>query len=293
MANQKISQLNELTTPLSGDTLPIVNSGETKKITLSNLTSNAVSGSVNHLAFFNTDKTITSQANVYSTNAGNTIGIGTDSSTAYQHERLMVDAGGSYNIATFQTSKQDSYAEVNIKNYGSGSNASTDLVLWNDFATESSSYVDLGINSSNYSGGQVGYGGDGYLFSAANDMYVGSTSTGDHGHLHLFGGNNWINPQINIYQDATIGFNVGINTNSESSWDTIPASGSGYVVEFSGNTKFDNNVNVSGSLINNSFVVLSQVSGSLNFTNDSDAATGGVPLGGLYRNGSFIMIRMT
>lgn len=39
MADQKISQLNELTSPLTGDTLPIVNSGETKKITVSNLLS--------------------------------------------------------------------------------------------------------------------------------------------------------------------------------------------------------------------------------------------------------------
>ena len=39
MADQKISQLNELTSPLSGDTLPIVNNGETKKISVSNLLS--------------------------------------------------------------------------------------------------------------------------------------------------------------------------------------------------------------------------------------------------------------
>lgn len=39
MANQKISELNELLSPLSGDTLPIVNNGETKKITVDNLLS--------------------------------------------------------------------------------------------------------------------------------------------------------------------------------------------------------------------------------------------------------------
>jgi len=47
------------------------------------------------------------------------------------------------------------------------------------------------------------------------------------------------------------------------------------------------------NLIGNSFVILSQVSGSLNFINDAAAASGGVPLGGLYRNGNFIMIRLT
>ena len=51
MADQKISQLNELTSPLSGDTLPIVNNNETKKITVSNL----LSGSNVQPYFISTD----------------------------------------------------------------------------------------------------------------------------------------------------------------------------------------------------------------------------------------------
>jgi hypothetical protein len=39
-------------------------------------------------------------------------------------------------------------------------------------------------------------------------------------------------------------------------------------------------------------VVLTQVSESLNFADDTAAAAGGVPLGGLYRNGNFILIRL-
>ena len=44
--------------------------------------------------------------------------------------------------------------------------------------------------------------------------------------------------------------------------------------------------------ISNSYVILSQVSSSLNFVDDNAAAVGGVPLGGLYRNGNFILIRV-
>ena len=51
-------------------------------------------------------------------------------------------------------------------------------------------------------------------------------------------------------------------------------------------TTFVNNFNVSGSSI------LSQVSSSLNFVDDAAAAAGGVPLGGLYRSGNFILIRL-
>jgi len=39
--------------------------------------------------------------------------------------------------------------------------------------------------------------------------------------------------------------------------------------------------------------VLTQVSQSLNFVDDAAASSSGVPLGGLYRNGNFIMIRIT
>ena len=42
-----------------------------------------------------------------------------------------------------------------------------------------------------------------------------------------------------------------------------------------------------------SYVVLTQVSQSLNFADDTSAAAGGVPLGGLYRNGNFILIRIS
>jgi len=44
--------------------------------------------------------------------------------------------------------------------------------------------------------------------------------------------------------------------------------------------------------VTNGYVVLTQVSASLNFVDDAAAAASGVPLGGLYRNGNFILIRI-
>lgn len=49
-----------------------------------------------------------------------------------------------------------------------------------------------------------------------------------------------------------------------------------------------------GSFLNNAgYVILTEVSTSLNFTNDTDAGNAGVPLGGLYRNGNAIQIRIS
>jgi hypothetical protein len=67
---------------------------------------------------------------------------------------------------------------------------------------------------------------------------------------------------------------------------------------FTGSHAITGSLTISGSLIvtgSTSFsgsVILPMVSQSLNFDNDTAAAAGGVPLGGLYRNGSFIQIRL-
>lgn len=45
--------------------------------------------------------------------------------------------------------------------------------------------------------------------------------------------------------------------------------------------------------IENGYVILTEVSQSLDFANDTAAAAGGIPLGGLYRNGNFIQIRVS
>jgi hypothetical protein len=297
MANTQINQLPLYTGNTSGTYLVLNNSGETTtyKVTKEHLIGNVNvnTGQTNTIAYFENSGSIKGSPVFKSVNSNNTVAIGTETFNGSQPERLMVDGGNSYNIATFQTSKQDSYAEVNIKNFGSGSHASTDLVLWNDSATESSSYVDLGINSSNYNDpSNVGYGGDGYLISQNNDLYVGSNDyVTNHGHVHLFAGGRSLRPSISVYGDTTIGFNVNVLDFGQQT--TIPSSTSGFTYEFSGSMKLNNDLRVEGKTTNTSYVVLSQVSGSLNFTNDADAATGGVPLGGLYRNGNFIMIRMS
>ena len=45
--------------------------------------------------------------------------------------------------------------------------------------------------------------------------------------------------------------------------------------------------------ITDGYIILTEVSESLNFADDTAAASGGIPLGGLYRNGNFIQIRVS
>ena len=73
----------------------------------------------------------------------------------------------------------------------------------------------------------------------------------------------------------------------------------GFLIDSGSNSFFEGSLNVSGStsmtgsLLVTSFTTLASVSSSLDFADDTAAAAGGVPLGGLYRNGNFVMIRLT
>jgi uncharacterized protein YuzE len=65
-----------------------------------------------------------------------------------------------------------------------------------------------------------------------------------------------------------------------------------FAVTASNNIYYGENTFTNKVTHTNGYVVLTQVSQSLNFVDDTAAAAGGVPLGGLYRNGNFIVIRI-
>lgn len=189
-------------------------------------------------------------------------------------EVLRTESSGSYNIAHFSGNHQN-YTQINLQNINSGSNASSDVVITADNGTEGLHFVNLGINSSTYQGGFVGVENDAYLLNVGKDLYVGTVGGINHpSNLNLFSQNSWENPQIHVSGSGQVGFNT-LNVTE------------GYQYEFSGSINVPNNLNIGG------FVILSEVSSSLNFANDIEAQQGNVPLGGLYRSGSHILIRLT
>jgi hypothetical protein len=233
--------------------------GDTHKFTGSIL----VTGSVNANGLFANNSLYVSGFAVIGTA---TIESGSD------YTALHVGTSGSYNITYFQ-GNNDYYAQVNITNKKSGSLASSDLVVTADNGNESVHYVNLGINSSTYNGGFVGYENDAYILNVGKDLYVGTIGGVNHpAKLHLFAENNWENPQITIHTGSQVTFNTSSFT-------------SGYTYEFSGSVKLQDELKVDG------FTILSQVTSS--FNNDIEASAAGVPLQGLYRSGSFVMIRLT
>jgi hypothetical protein len=155
--------------------------------------------------------------------------------TGSNAEKLHVGTYGSYNIAHFQ-GDDNNYTQVNIKNINSGSTASTDLVLTANNGTEENYYVNVGINSSTYTAGQVGDANDGYIINKGSDLYIGSLSGSiGHNNVHVYTAGNWRAPAISVFDNHAIGFNT----------QTLGPSDK---YAFSGNTTFKNDVRVTGSL---------------------------------------------
>ena len=143
--------------------------------------------------------------------APNQIIIGATASvhTGYE-EALAVYQGAttSYNLISGH-SDVDSYSQLNIKNFNTGSSASSDLVATADNGDESTYYIDMGINSSTYSATSlVGSYNDAYVYSTGNNLYIGNASAGRS--LVLFnGGTDAIaNAKMYVHDTGVIGINT-------------------------------------------------------------------------------------
>jgi hypothetical protein len=230
MAGKKISQLTGSLSPSLSGIIPIVLSGTTYSTTLNSLRQVLVdSGS----HYFTGSQHI--NGNLTITGSIKSLIVGTGSFHIDNPEILHVQNSGSYNIAHFE-SNNEYYAQVNIKNTNSGSNSSTDLVLTANNGTEGVHFVDLGINSSTYTGGLVGRENDAYLLNVGKDLYIGTIGGTNHpAKLHLFAENNWENPQVTVHTGSQVTFNT-------------PSFSEGYMYEFSGSAKLQNDVNIVGEL---------------------------------------------
>ncbi|MVN21823.1 beta strand repeat-containing protein [Mucilaginibacter arboris] len=145
-------------------------------------------------------------------------------------ERFLVDAGstsanptptGAFNVISGK-GYLDSYLQLNIQNNSPTAAASSDIVASNDAATETTNYVDMGINSSaNTSTGVLGGANTAYLYGAGNDFAIGNSTSGKN--LLFFTGGTASNERMRI--DGT--GNIGIG-------NTAPTQ----KVDITGNLKF-------------------------------------------------------
>lgn len=108
------------------------------------------------------------------------VAVGTGTWDATNPEQFLVDAGttSSFNVISGKGTI-NSYLQLNIQNKSNGGQASSDVVATADNGNESNNFVDMGINSSNYSSsGILGGSNNAYLYATGNDFVIGNASSG-------------------------------------------------------------------------------------------------------------------
>jgi hypothetical protein len=99
---------------------------------------------------------------------------------------------GSQTALPFFSSEANTFTEIALQNRSSGNNASGDIVVYSDAGdpvTGDGPYVDIGINSSQYSNSQYSVNGpnDSYVYSVGGDLTFGTANTGTRIAFHTGG----------------------------------------------------------------------------------------------------------
>jgi hypothetical protein len=110
------------------------------------------------------------------------VAIGAQSWNATNPEMLLVQAGttNSFNVISGKGSI-DNYLQLNIQNQSNTGKASSDVVATAANGSESVNYIDMGINSGNYTDVSqpiVGGANTAYLYSTGKDFAIGNAATG-------------------------------------------------------------------------------------------------------------------
>ena len=135
----------------------------------------------------------------------------------------------------------NTYVQVMIQNANNGPNSSADYVVEVDNSTDTSYYVDLGLNSSTWSntGWTISGANDGYLYNSNGTMSVGTASAKP----VTFFANGTL--AVNEVMRIDAGANVGIgNTNPNAKLAVTGTANISGLVTLGGSTIFNGNVQI-------------------------------------------------
>lgn len=146
---------------------------------------------------------------VHISETGN-VGIGNSSFDVDNPERLLVDLGVTTSVnAIYAKGSINSYMQMNIRNLSTGTQSSSDYVATANNGTETTNFINMGINGSGYvyqAGNPIETGkfNDGYIISSGNDLYVVNNNA-TKGIIFLAGGTAPANEAMRITSAELVG----------------------------------------------------------------------------------------
>lgn len=173
---------------------------------------------------------------------GSTLGIGSTETpaplTISQNNVVSISLGG---VLIDADGSANSYLQASIRNANNQSSASSDWVATTDDGTDTTNFIDLGINGSAFSSPTWTINGarDGYLYVIDTNLSIGSAnSTSRTKYVNFFVGGSLSSNEAMRIQDSAGGANVGIGRSNP-----------GYKLDVVGS------INSASLLINGSLVV--------------------------------------
>jgi len=264
------------------------------------MTGNSIAGTLTIIA---NQSALTGSATSFTNNiiTGQTI-LNLSSSAAALQNNIINDSGFVFTNQFYTGSLGVGSVAMNRNNIGGQGNSIT-----------ISGSLPLGTTTTNSISDNFIFGGSNTIYIDVQNARVSGTTayinvvrTGLMGNQLIVSGSSLL-ADGSSYGSVFVGrYNADDNRRNKTS-DTVFAVGTGntttrktgFLIDSGSNSYFEGTLNVSGStsftgsVAMSSFTTLASVSSSLNFADDTAAAAGGVPLGGLYRNGNFVMIRLT
>lgn len=197
-----------------------------------------VSGGVS----ISTNTTNQNQFLTYAISTGTTTGLGVTTSglvfnpsttrfgigiTNPQYTFTVTDTGtpattGLTNCLADFTTTANSYGQINLRNTSTGTNASSDVIVTADNGSDSTNFIDLGINNSGFSVGSWTINGanDGYLYTSDGNLSIGAINASVAKYISFFtGGTLLSNERMRINSTG-----VGIGTTNPTSALTVSGS---------------------------------------------------------------------
>lgn len=180
----------QATSTLSTDSILTINAGIVKKTPYSSLTGNfwsltGNSGTNYSTNFLGTTDNVSLRFRTNNTeqmilDSLGTLSVGSYGAPTFNTDnppKLSVDYDATTsNTIAYLRGSINSYLQMNLRNKSNGAYASSDYVATSDDGTDSTNYIDLGINSSGYAPSVDNFGGphDGYLYTYSRNLIIGT-----------------------------------------------------------------------------------------------------------------------
>lgn len=157
---------------------------------------------------FVVEDSVNTDSSPFVINSLGNVAIGTTTFDGTNPEKLVVAPANQNAIVA--KGPISGFMQLNIQNTSNSVTASSDVVATNDTGNDTNNYINMGINSSTYTAGNIGVANDAYLYNIGRELYIGNATVGANGNIKFFAGNLATATTMTITSAKRVG--IGINS---------------------------------------------------------------------------------